>query len=155
MPLPARTQTAGSEESAEVRSPVLALDIGGTKLAAGVVDRSGRVHSFVVIPSEAGTTAAANQFVGISPDQFSIVNAPGKDSAPISGYSWLMLYKDQPDKTKGTALVDFLYWLVTPEGQQYAVNLHYAALPSDMVSFDTAALKTVTSGGSVLLSVSS
>jgi glucokinase len=32
---------------------VLALDIGGTKLAAGVVDESGEVHSFVVAPSEA------------------------------------------------------------------------------------------------------
>src|SRR2546423_1199726 len=31
---------------------VLALDIGGTKLAAGVVDEAGRVHSFVVAPSE-------------------------------------------------------------------------------------------------------
>lgn len=31
---------------------VLALDIGGTKLAAGVVDESGRVHSFVVAASE-------------------------------------------------------------------------------------------------------
>jgi glucokinase len=34
-------------------SPVLALDIGGTKLAAGVVDASGRVHSFAVEPSHA------------------------------------------------------------------------------------------------------
>jgi glucokinase len=30
---------------------VLGLDIGGTKLAAGVVDESGRVHSFTVAPS--------------------------------------------------------------------------------------------------------
>jgi glucokinase len=30
---------------------VLALDIGGTKLAAGVVDREGRTHSFLVEPS--------------------------------------------------------------------------------------------------------
>ncbi len=107
-----------------------------------------------VIPSEAGATAAANQFIGISPSQFSIVNAPGKDSAPISGYSWLMLYKDQSDKTKGTALVDFLYWLVGSEGQQYGVNLHYAALPSKMASFDVFVLKSVTSGGSALLTVS-
>jgi glucokinase len=35
-------------------APVLALDIGGTKLAAGVVDASGRVRSFVVAPSRAG-----------------------------------------------------------------------------------------------------
>jgi len=32
---------------------VLALDIGGTKIAAGVVDGSGRVHSFLVAPSRA------------------------------------------------------------------------------------------------------
>jgi glucokinase len=34
-------------------TPVLALDIGGTKLAAGVVDANGHVHSFVVEPSRA------------------------------------------------------------------------------------------------------
>jgi glucokinase len=33
-------------------APVLALDIGGTKLAAGVVDAAGTVHSFVAAPSE-------------------------------------------------------------------------------------------------------
>lgn len=33
-------------------SPVLALDIGGTKLAAGVVDAAGAVHSFHVAPTE-------------------------------------------------------------------------------------------------------
>jgi glucokinase len=31
--------------------PVLGLDIGGTKLAAGVVDGSGKVHSFAVTPT--------------------------------------------------------------------------------------------------------
>jgi len=107
-----------------------------------------------VIPSEAGATAAAKQFVGTSPSQFSIVNAPGKDSAPISGYSWVMLYKDQADKTKGTALVDYLYWLVSPEGQSYAVKLHYALLPPGMASYDVFVLKDVTSGGSALLTVS-
>ena len=107
-----------------------------------------------VIPSADGATSAAKQFVGTSPSQFSIVNAPGTDSAPISGYSWIILYKDQPDKTKGTALVDFLYWLATAEGQQYAVNLHYAALPPGMASYDVFVLKDVTSGGSALLNVS-
>ena len=105
-----------------------------------------------VIPSPEGATAAASQFLAISPTQFSIVDAPGKTSAPISGYSWIMLYKDQPDKTKGTALVDFLDWLVT-DGQQYAVNLHYAKLPANIVKDDIISLKTVTSGGSTLLSV--
>jgi phosphate transport system substrate-binding protein len=107
-----------------------------------------------VIPSPESATAAASQFLAISPTQFSIVDAPGKTSAPISGYSWLMLYKDQADKTKGTALVDFLDWLVT-DGQQYAVNLHYAKLPVNIVHDDTNSLKTVTSGGSTLLTASS
>ena len=106
----------------------------------------------IVIPSPDGATAAASQFLAISPTQFSIVDAPGKTSAPISGYSWLMLYKDQADKNKGTALVDFLDWLVT-DGQQYAVNVHYAKLPSNIVNDDINSLKTVTSGGSTLLNV--
>jgi len=105
-----------------------------------------------VIPSEAGATAAAKQFPDVTPQQFSIVNAPGKDSAPITGYSWLMVYRDEADKTKGTALVDMLYWLVT-DGQQYGSNTHYATLPSNMVKNDIVVLKTVTSGGSALLSV--
>src|SRR5437763_10915838 len=107
-----------------------------------------------VIPSPDGATAAAKQFPDGTPQQFSIVNAPGKDSAPISGYSWLMLYKDQGDKTKGTAMVDLFYWLVT-DGQQYASTLHYAALPSNMVSYDIAVLNTITSGGTTLLNVTS
>ena len=39
--------------TAPVAGPVLALDIGGTKLAAGVVDSSGVSHSFLVEPSQA------------------------------------------------------------------------------------------------------
>ncbi|MBA2475958.1 MAG: ROK family protein, partial [Actinobacteria bacterium] len=38
---------AGGASAGASHRPVLALDIGGTKLAAGVVG-SGRVHSFVV-----------------------------------------------------------------------------------------------------------
>jgi phosphate transport system substrate-binding protein len=105
-----------------------------------------------VIPSPEGATAAASQFLAISPTQFSIVDALGKNSAPISGYSWLMLYTDQSDKTKGTALVDYLDWLLT-DGQQYAVNVHYSKLPANIVRDDINSLKTVTAGGSTLLSV--
>jgi phosphate transport system substrate-binding protein len=105
-----------------------------------------------VLPSPAGATAAASQFQNVSPTQFSIVNAPGPKSAPISGYSWLMLYKDQLDKTKGTALVDLFDWMIT-DGQQYAVNVYYARLPTIIVNSDINALRTVTSGGAQLLAV--
>lgn len=105
-----------------------------------------------VLPSPEGATAAASQYLAINPTQFSIVNAPGKDSAPISGYSWLMLYKDQPDQAKGTAVVDLFDWLVS-DGQQYATQVHYARLPASIVRDDINALKTVTSGGTTLLNV--
>ena len=54
----------------------------------------------------------------------------------------------------GYGSAEMLDWLVN-DGQQYAVNLHYAKLPSNMVANDIAALKGVTSGGSALLKVSS
>lgn len=109
-----------------------------------------------VLPSSDGATAAAKSKPDISPTNFSIVNAPGKDSAPISGYSWAIIYRDQTDKDKGTAVVDLFYWLTSDEGQQYGVNLHYAKLPSTIVQqLDIAALKTVTSGGTVLLNIPS
>ena len=41
-------------------APVLALDIGGTKLAAGVVDARGGVHSFLVEPSRPEEGAEAS-----------------------------------------------------------------------------------------------
>ena len=41
----------GSDGGSARNPPVLALDIGGTKLAAGVVDGDGRIHSFVVAPT--------------------------------------------------------------------------------------------------------
>jgi glucokinase len=47
----AGTAVVGDDEA---RLPaVLALDIGGTKLAVGVVDSAGHVHSFLVAPSNA------------------------------------------------------------------------------------------------------
>lgn len=103
-----------------------------------------------VLPSPEGATAAAAQFNGVNPGSFSIVNAPGKDSAPITGYSWVMVYKNQADQTKGTAVVDLLYWLIN-DGQQYAANVHYARLPTAMVHDDLNALEGVTSGGTQLL----
>src|SRR6267142_496092 len=45
---------AGADgERAPSDGPVLGLDIGGTKLAAGVVDAAGVVHSFAAEPSRA------------------------------------------------------------------------------------------------------
>jgi len=106
-----------------------------------------------VLPSPEGATAAARSLPEISPTNFSIVNALGRDSAPISGYSWIMLYKEQADKDVGMALVDLFFWLVSSEGQQYGTNLNYARLPDAVAGKDVQLLTTVTYQGRALLSI--
>lgn len=107
-----------------------------------------------VLPSAGGATAAAAAKPNVSPTDFSIVNMPGKDATPIAGYSWVIAYKAQPDKSKGQALVDLLYWMVQPAGQGYASALHYATLPSQVVQLAVTSLKAVTYQGTPLLTVS-
>jgi phosphate transport system substrate-binding protein len=62
---------------------------------------------------------------------------------PISGFSWVVLYADQSDATRGKALVELLTWLIH-DGQQYGTDLDYAPLPPAVVAQATAALLTVT-----------
>ena len=40
-------------------------------------------------------------------------------------------YKDQTDKTKGQALVDFVYWALT-KGQNEVTQLNYSPLPTSI-----------------------
>lgn len=60
----------------------------------------------------------------------SIVNAPGKYSYPIAGFTYLLVYKDLSDMPvqKREALFSFLDWILG-KGQQEASKLHYTPLP--------------------------
>src|SRR5512146_2021123 len=53
--------------------------------------------------SLAGVTASAAAAVNAMPKDFrvSITNAPGPDAYPISSFTWLLVYQNQKDKTKG------------------------------------------------------
>jgi phosphate transport system substrate-binding protein len=97
-----------------------------------------------VLPSPAGATAAASAVPNPTATNFSIVDAPGANSAPISGYSWLLVLKQQKDAIKGRALIDLLDWFTAKSGQKYASNLKYAPLPQAIQSNDLTLLKTVT-----------
>jgi phosphate transport system substrate-binding protein len=60
----------------------------------------------------------------------SIVNAPGKGSYPIAGFTYLLVYKDLSDmpEQKRQALFSFLDWILG-KGQQEVSKLHYTPLP--------------------------
>jgi phosphate transport system substrate-binding protein len=64
------------------------------------------------------------------PDDFrlSLVNAPGPESYPIAGVTWLLVFKNPGNPTKTAKLVAFLKWAET-EGQKMASDLDFAPLP--------------------------
>ena len=83
-------------------------------------------------PTLASTSKAAD---GVNiPDDFrvSLVNSPNPEAYPIASFTWLLIYKQMGDHTKGEAIVNFIKWAVT-EGQKYAEELDYAPLPPNVV----------------------
>jgi phosphate transport system substrate-binding protein len=75
----------------------------------------------------------------------SIVNATGKDSYPISSFTWILAYQNQPDPVKGKKLVNFLDWAYR-DGQKSAPSLDYAPLPKSLIANLESRLKTIKVG---------
>jgi phosphate transport system substrate-binding protein len=63
--------------------------------------------------------------------RFSITNAPGENVYPICGATWLLVYQQQKDATKGKKMVEFLKW-AQKDGEKMAKDLDYAPLPEDL-----------------------
>jgi phosphate transport system substrate-binding protein len=84
------------------------------------------------IPCTLDTVSAALATAKIPEDfRFSMVNAPGDNSYPIAGASWVLIYQHQKDPVAGKKLVAFLKWAVT-DGQKLSTQLDYAPLPDDV-----------------------
>ncbi len=76
-----------------------------------------------------GVTAAAASVKAMPADyRVSITNAPGKDSYPISSFTWLLVPTHPQDAAKGHVLGDFLSWMLE-HGESEAASLYYAPLP--------------------------
>ena len=115
------------------------------KLAyANVRNAAGRF----VTPSIASVTAAAAsmKLPKTTDYRVSIVNAPGKDSYPISSMTWILVYQNQPDRVKGAKLVSFLRWAYK-DGEKTASALDYAPLPAPMVAALQNRLKAINVNG--------
>jgi phosphate transport system substrate-binding protein len=98
-------------------------------------------HHFL-LPNLTTVAAAAASFPNVTYRNFSIVNGKGKTAYPIAGYSWILLYKNQPDKTKGKALSSLMTWMVGG-GQTYAKKLDYVPLPKVVVQLALTQIKAV------------
>lgn len=105
--------------------------------------------SFVAGSTE-GVTAAALGAVDEMPADFRqapIINGAGDATYPIAAYTYLLVYQEQTDATKGQALVAYLHWALT-EGQGTTGGLGYARLPDPIEARAVDQLHRITSGGS-------
>jgi len=93
-------------------------------------------------PSLASTSAAASgalsakamkKLIAAGDFRLDLNNAPGENSYPIVGLTWLLVHKNQKDSGKGANLVAYLKWALT-DGQKYPADLLYAPLPKDIAS---------------------
>ena len=102
-----------------------------------------------IAPSPDGMTAAAASVAEKLPAntdyRLSIVNAAGANAYPISSFTWILVYAQQTDATRGQKLRDFLEWALT-EGESQASALDYAPLPASMASRLVARLDSIKVG---------
>ena len=94
--------------------------------------------------SLASVSAAAAGAAKEMPDDFrvSITNAPGKDSYPISTFTWLLIPQKFSDAAKRDAMKGFVKWALN-DGQNYAEGLSYAKLPKQVVAKELKAIDKI------------
>jgi phosphate transport system substrate-binding protein len=109
-----------------------------------------RDGQFVSPSLNATSAAAAGAAKGMPADfRMSLVDAPGKDSYPICGLTWLLVYKEQRDPAKGKAIVSFLKWALK-DGQKMNAPLLYAPLPKSVAEKVDKSVREIKAAGKVL-----
>ncbi|MGQ9610742.1 MAG: phosphate ABC transporter substrate-binding protein PstS [bacterium] len=100
------------------------------------------------------TTSSAASIQLPDDTRASITDTSAKEGYPISGFTWIIIYKEQNysgrSKEKAQALLDLLWWM-THEGQSLTEPLHYAPLSKDAVKKAETILKSSVYGGVKIL----
>ncbi len=135
-----RTGVKGEEGmSAQVRETEGAIGyitlswakLDGVKLAA-LQNRSGK---FITPSSQSAGQAFSN--ISNSKDLTLLVPDPTAEKAyPIVGLTWMLLYEKYQDKSKASALKNFLKWSLK-DGQSHAEEMGYLVLPPSLVKIVT------------------
>jgi phosphate transport system substrate-binding protein len=111
-----------------------------------------KAGSFIT-PSITSVTAAAN--IQIPADtKVSLTNTEAPDGYPISGFSWVIIYKEQKynDRSldRATKVLKLISWMIH-DGQQFSSPLTYAPLSPAAVTAGDAVLKSATYDGKPIL----
>jgi phosphate transport system substrate-binding protein len=103
-----------------------------------------------VAPTTPAMSAAAEGVEMPAELYVSLVNSAAESAYPIAGYTYLLVYADAKDGTKGEAIAKYLWWALH-DGQKFAESLDYAPLPAKVVTLVEARLKELSAGGKKLL----
>jgi phosphate transport system substrate-binding protein len=106
-----------------------------------------------IVPSIASVTAAGN--VALPEDsKIFITDTDAPDGYPISGFSWVIIYKEQMynnrSAEKANQLLKLLWWNLH-DGQQFTQPLYYAPLSKAAVKVAEKILKSATYNGKPIL----
>jgi phosphate transport system substrate-binding protein len=95
-------------------------------------------------PSAQSIAAAASASGGKMSNDFriSLTNAPGKESYPISSFTWVYVPAVAKDPDRGRAVASYLKWVYS-SGQKIAQEKGYANLPEDVLEKVVAKSATV------------
>ena len=107
-------------------------------------DKAGQ---FVDADLDTVTAAAAGVAQTIAPDlRASIVNAEGAKSYPISGFTWILAYKEMKEEPKAVALTRMLWW-ASHDAQKFNGDLGYSPLPLEIIRKGEGLIKSITVNG--------
>jgi phosphate transport system substrate-binding protein len=107
-----------------------------------------------VLPDMASVSAAAKGDIPAD-TRIMLTNSSNPESYPISGFTWIILYKEQAYNNRSFAQAEatlkLLDWLVSPDAQAQAPIVHYAPLTDDAVAKAKTILRSVTYEGKPIL----
>jgi phosphate transport system substrate-binding protein len=113
-------QTAGAIGYVE-----LAYAIENKMTTAQVENKSGKW----LFCTQSTVRAAAATKGNVSATDFSIVDRPGDNAYPISGYVWAFVYENPSDKSRAKLVKEVLSWVTGADAQKIAGSLNYVPLP--------------------------
>jgi len=106
---------------------------------ASVKNAAGKLVTASLDSVSAAAAAAAKNMP--ADYRVSITNAAGENAYPISTFTWLLVYQNNPG-SNGKILQDFLKWMVE-KGETMAPSLNYAPLPKNVQSMVRKTIQTI------------
>ena len=121
------------------------------KIATAKIQNSSGAY---IVPSIESISAAAKGDIPAD-TRIMLTNSADPDAYPISGFTWILLYREQAygnrSLAQATATVEFLDWLLGETAQADASKVNYAPLPADAVQKAKAVLRSVSYNGNAIL----